>query len=407
MAVELRMPNLGMAMDEGKLSAWHVKEGQPVKQGQVVAEIESEKVAYEIESPADGVVGTILVAVDAVVPVGTTLVVIDDAGASGAVPATVQPDLPAARVPDEPTAPAAGRGAPRTLRQGRLSPRARKLAESLGVDPAGLIGTGVDGMVVEDDVRKAAAAGEAEVPFVLQPLTLMRRTIAQRMTASAHEAPHFYLAVDVDAGALLRYREANTSRLAAQTGIKLTITDLLAWLTARTLSSHRALNASYAPDGVRQWREVNLALAVAVEDGLAVPVIRRAHAIALADLMRARMDLVERARAGRLRAGDVAGGTFTLSNLGGFGIDFFSSILNAGQAGILSAGALRERPAVVKGELAVRPLMTLGLTIDHRVSDGAGGARFLADLRGRIEQLDEGDEAGVRPAAEGAISCKQ
>jgi pyruvate dehydrogenase E2 component (dihydrolipoamide acetyltransferase) len=138
---------------------------------------------------------------------------------------------------------------------------------------------------------------------------------------------------------------------------------------------------------VREWSEVNLALAVAVENGLAVPVIRRADASSLGDLMRARIDLVERARAGKLRAGDVAGGTFTLSNLGGFGIDFFSSILNAGQAGILSVGALRDKPAVVTGELVIRPIMTLGLTIDHRVSDGAGGAQFLAALKTRIEQL--------------------
>lgn len=397
MSVELRMPSLGMAMDEGKLSAWLVKEGDQVRRGQVVAEIEAEKVAYEIEAPADGTVGPLLVAVDDVVPVGTTLVLIEGADA----PAEPSGRAEQAQPPVQAAAPSAAvAGTPVAARPGRrLSPRARKLAESLGVDVASLSGSGADGMIVEEDIRRAAAAPQqrsarpatagGDSAFVLRPLTLMRRTIAERMSASAQEAPHFYLAVEVDGGALLRYRKAHGARLEAQSGVKLTVTDLLVWLTAQTLRAHRALNASYTPDGMREWQDVNLALAVALENGLAVPVIRRADASSLGELMRSRSDLVARARAGKLRADDVAGGTFTLSNLGGSGIDFFSSILNAGQAGILSVGALRDRPAVAAGELVVRPLMMLGLTIDHRVSDGAGGAAFLADLKARIERLDD------------------
>lgn len=394
MAVELRMPSLGMAMDEGKLSAWMVKAGDRVTRGQVVAEIESEKVAYEIEAPADGIVGALLVAVDEVVPVGTTLLVVE--GDGDAPPADVAPPAAecageagaGAEAPSRDAAPQPG------SRQQRLSPRARKLAQSLGVDLAAVIGTGPDGMVVEEDIRRAAGQADATVqpesmdaPFVLRPLTLMRRTIAERMTASAHEAPHFLLSVDVDGSALLAYRQAHAPRLQAQAGVQLTVTDILVRLTAQTLRAHPALNAAHAAEGVREFSEVNVALAIAVDDGLVVPVLRRADASALVDLMRARADLVERARAAKLRAGDVAGGTFTVSNLGAFGIDFFSSILNAGQAGILSVGALRERPAVVGGQLAVRPLMTLALTIDHRVADGATGARFLAALKERIEHL--------------------
>lgn len=394
MGVELRMPSLGMAMDEGKLSAWLVKEGDHVERGQAVAEIESEKVAYEIEAPATGFVGPILVAVGEVVPVGTPLVVIDEA--VGTEPPPVQPQAIQA-----------------AAREARLSPRARKLAENLGVDVATLRGSGADGMVVEEDIRRAAAslshqqpapaAQDANTRFVLRPLTLMRRTIAERMTASAREAPHFSLVVDVDGSALLRYRRAVAAELEAQTGARLTVTDLLVWLTAQTLRSQPALNASYSPDGLREWAEVHLALAVAVEDGLVVPVIRHADARPLAELVRARAELVTRARAGKLRAEDVADATFTLSNLGGLGIDSFTSILNAGQAGILSVGTLRERPVVADGQLVARPTMSIALTIDHRVTDGAGGARFLNELKDRIEQIGLEQEVHADHLQEGAM----
>jgi len=413
MPVELRMPALGMTMEEGRLVAWLVKEGDHVTRGQIVAEIESEKVAYEMESPADGVVGTILVAVDAVVPVGTPLVSILAPGESVEPAVRVGPDRPATHAPAQPGKVVAAQPAADTAKspgRRRLSPRAKKLAESLGVDASTLIGTGPDGTIVEEDIRQATTAvpqgrtvpAEVEAggtPFVLRPLTSMRRTIAERMTGSAREAPHFYLAAEVDGTALLRYRETHGPRLEAETGVKLTLTDLLLRLAARTLRVHRALNASYAPDGVREWDEVNLGLAVALEDGLVVPVIRRADARSVGDLMAARADVVARARAGKLRPDDVAGGTFTLSNLGGFGIDFFTSILNPRQAGIPSIGALRERPAVADGRVVARPAMMIGLTIDHRVTDGAGGARFLGDLKARIERasLDDQDVPAQGP----------
>ena len=373
MAAELRMPALGMTMEEGRVVAWRVKEGDEVARGQILLDIESEKVAYEMESPADGVVGRILVPADGVVPVGTLLVSILAPGEVSAAPAR------------------AG-GEPMEMRR-RLSPRARKLAESLGVDLSILVGTGPDGIIVEEDIRSAAARPAAsapapaprQTPFVLRPLTSMRRTIADRMAESARSAPHFFLAVEVDGSAFLGYRASHGSRLEAETGIKLTLTDLLLHVTARTLVAHRSLNASYTPEGVREWEEVNLGLAVAVDDGLVVPVVRGADRRPLGELMTARADLVGRARSRALRRDDLQGGTFTLSNLGAFGIDFFTSILNPSQAGILSVGTLSERPAVVGGAVVARPTMLIGLTIDHRVTDGAAGSRFLAELRARIE----------------------
>ena len=371
MAAELRMPALGMTMEEGRVVAWRAKEGDEVARGQILLDIESEKVAYEMESPADGVVGRILVPADGVVPVGTLLVSILAPGEVSAAPAR------------------AG-GEPMEMRR-RLSPRARKLAESLGVDLSILVGTGPGGIIVEEDIRSAAARRAAraraprQTPFVLRPLTSMRRTIADRMAESARSAPHFFLAVEVDGSAFLGYRASHGSRLEAETGIKLTLTDLLLHVTARTLVAHRSLNASYTAEGVREWEEVNLGLAVAVDDGLVVPVVHGADRRPLGELMTARADLVGRARSRALRRDDLQGGTFTLSNLGAFGVDFFTSILNPSQAGILSVGTLSERPAVVGGAVVARPTMLIGLTIDHRVTDGVAGSRFLAELRARIE----------------------
>ncbi|MBI4591068.1 MAG: 2-oxo acid dehydrogenase subunit E2 [Candidatus Rokubacteria bacterium] len=390
MPVELRMPGLGMTMEEGTVIAWLVKEGDQVSRGQVIVQIESEKVAYDLEAPADGVIGKILVPAEGVVPVGTPLVLILGPGETGE--ATVQP-APQAAEAQRPQ-PLGRQAGERPDRQ-RLSPRARKLAEELGVNASTLVGSGPGGSVVEKDIREAARGGTGRAavaesipvqpPFTVHPLTSMRRTIADRMAASAREAPHFFLAVEVDASALLHCREAQGARLKAETGVELTISDFLLRLTAQLLAKHRALNASYFPDGIRQWHEVNLGLAVAVEDGLVVPVIRRADRRSLGELMVARSDLVGRARARKLTLDDLQGGTFTLSNLGHLGIDFFTSILNPPQGGILSVGAIREHPAVVGGQVVVRPRMVVGLTIDHRVTDGAAGARFLGDLRSRAE----------------------
>jgi pyruvate dehydrogenase E2 component (dihydrolipoamide acetyltransferase) len=396
-AVELRMPGLGMTMEEGRIVAWRVNEGDQVARGQILVEIESEKVAYEVEAPADGIVGKILAPVDAVVPVGAVLVSIRTPGtvsatvAETAVTPTAGTAVPAR--PGEASAPAGVAVAPTETRR-RLSPRARRLAENLGVDFSTVVGTGPDGTIVEEDIRAAAQAGPARpaakpvtepTPSELRPLTPMRRTIAERMAESARSAPHFFLAVEVDGSAVLAYRALHGPRLEAETGIKPTLTDLLLYVTAQTLVGHPSLNASYTPEGIREWRTINLGLAVALDDGLIVPVIHGTERKSLGELVACRADLVARARARTLGLGDLRGGTFTFSNLGALGIDFFTSILNPPQAGIVSVGMLTERPVVVGGSVVARPTMHLGLTIDHRVTDGAAGARFLAELRARIE----------------------
>lgn len=382
-------------MEEGRVVAWRVKQGDAVIRGQVLLEIESEKTAYEMESPADGVVGRILVLDDTVVPVGTQLCSILSNDDAGEVP---EPATQPAAVAPQPTV-VAHATAPNKPRP-RASPRARKLAETLGVDIATVTASGPDGMISENDVRAAAqatapasTAAEAglDAAFTLRPLTSMRRAIAERMTESVRGAPHFFLAVEVDGTALLACRAARASQFAAETGTRLTLTDLLVVIAAGTLVRHRALNAWFTGDGIREWNTVDLGLAVALDDGLIVPVIRDADRKTLAEIVPLRADLVARAQAGKLARHEVEAGTFTLSNLGALGVDFFTSILNPPQAGILSIGRLAERPAAVNGTVVVRPSMIVGLTIDHRVTDGAAGARFLADLRARIETATLGE----------------
>jgi pyruvate dehydrogenase E2 component (dihydrolipoamide acetyltransferase) len=272
------------------------------------------------------------------------------------------------------------------------------------VNVESLAGTGPDGTVVEKDIREVAARGaparessSGEVPFTLRALTSMRRTIAVRMSQSAREAPHFFLAAEVDGSALLAWRDEHARRLEAESGVPLTITDLLVAATARALLAHPPLNAAWSPDGIRQWDGEPRARGGRGRwaDG-AGHSPRRPQA--LAGLMRERHDLVTRARPGSSSLGDLEGGTFTLSNLGAFGIDFFTSILNPPEAGILSIGTLRERAVVVDGRVVARPTAFVGLTIDHRVTDGAAGARFVQDFKARVERTYRGADpsrAGV------------
>ncbi len=391
MTMRVTMPSLGMTMEEGRVVHWRVKEGEAIARGQVLVDIESEKTAYEVESPTDGIVEKILVASDAVVPVGTALCSLVAHGA---------PVADGKRQEESGTETASAQSSLSSAARRRMSPRARRLAEELGVDVAHIAARNPDGVIQEEDIlaaQKTASAQKAapspapagsfdvESRFELRPLTAMRRVTAERMVESARNAPHFYLAVEMDGSALLNYQREHGARLATETETKLTITDLLVAVTARTLMQHRALNASYTPEGIREWNSVDLGLAVAVDGGLIVPVIRGAEGRSLAEVMLCRADLVARARNGKLAHADVELGTFTLSNLGALGVDFFTSILNPPQAAILSIGTLIERPCAVGGAVVVRPTMLVGLTIDHRVADGAAGARFLADLRRRIE----------------------
>lgn len=379
MSHEIRMPSLGMAMDEGQVVVWHVKPGDTVRAGQVVLDIESEKTTAEIETPVEGVVGALLVEVGATVPVDTVLVRIGD-GADDARKADAAPVAkPVAAVAPVAAHPSGERSA--------ASPRARKLAHDLGVDLSKLTGTGPGGSIVEADIRAAASkAPGAGDGYVLRPLSPVAKRVAERTAESARTAPHFFVSSDIDASALERCHGALKG--------KATINDLILWAAARALPSHPLLNSSYADGGLHEWKDVHLGIVAATDDGLVAPVIRKASTLSLETLVNTRADLIGRARAGKLSPDDMLGGTFSVSNLGGFGVERFNSILNRGQSAILSVGAIKKKPAVVNGTLGIGAVMALTLTVDHRVVDGVAAAKFLGDLGKRLETMTvEGLEA--------------
>jgi len=368
MEFELKMPALGMTMDEGRVVQWHAREGQTVAKGDVLLEIEAEKASFEVEAPADGTVTRILHGADAVVPVGTVLATLISAEAEAATTSAVSA----------------------SSRSIRATPLAKRLARLQGVDLAGAVGSGPRAIVVAKDVPAAGSAAPPsvaadETPFVLRPLTPMRRTIAKRMAQSVESAPHFHLACKIGADALVRFREANIAAIRSETGVELTYTDLLLAATGRVLVGHRHLNATFTEQGIKEWRRINVSLAVEVEGGLIAPVLKDVDQLNLPELVQTRATAVARARAGQTTAEDMRGGTFGLSNLGAYGIDFFTSILIPGQTGMLSVGAIQDGAVVMAGQIVARKEMMIGLAIDHRAVDGAAGAAFLRDLRARIE----------------------
>jgi pyruvate dehydrogenase E2 component (dihydrolipoamide acetyltransferase) len=359
MPADVIMPALGMAQETGKVLRWLKAEGDEVAKGEPLLEIETDKVTVEVESPSAGRLAGISAAEGDDVPVGGRIAFVLAAGESLPVPAPVS-----AAAPTRPR-PAA-------------SPKARRLAAEQGIDVASLEGSGPGGAVVAADVAALHGDGKPAAP----PGRL-RRLTAERTTESWRTVPHFYLRRDVDASAL----EEQRTTLRAQPGLEhVTHTDLLVKLAAEALRRHPQVNATWSGGMPLPANRVNVAVAIAVADGLVAPVVHDADRLSLADTVSRRVELVEAARSGRLRPEDVTGGTFTISNLGMYGVDSFDAIVNAPQAAILSVGRIVERIVPVDGRPAVRPVVQLGVSFDHRVVDGARGAEFLATLASLVEE---------------------
>ncbi len=390
MATKIGMPNLGHTMEAGTVVQWLKQEGETVARGEPLAEVESDKVVFTIEAPASGVLLRVIVPANATVKVGHVLGYVGEPGEPvPEVDAAPQP-LPVAS-PGIP-APPLPAAAPRPSGPGerpRISPLARRLAQEHGLDPEQLPGSGPRGSVTQEDVL-AAVAAHAQPPAVRtpaapavaerRPLRAMRRTIAQRMTQSWQQAPQVTQMLEVNMSAAEHYRQ----------GRDLSVNDLILAAAARALVEFPQLNAALVDDSIEVYADVNIGLAVALDDGLVTPVVRGADRLSLAELNRQRRGLVDKATAGRLELGDMADGTFTITNLGSEGIRFFTPILNPPQAAILGMGQMARSAAVVDGRLEVRPLMGLSLTFDHRVVDGLPAARFLARIKSLLE-----DPAGL------------
>lgn len=391
------LPKLGATMEEGVVGRWLKSVGESVRKGEALFEVQTDKVNMEVEAAADGVLARILCEAGRTAKVAEVIGIIAAPGEkleAVPAPAGASPTPAAGRAVPFPAAVAAGASRLSEAEAGgRLfsSPAARRLAGELGVDLAssGLRGTGPDGRIVEKDVRRyheeKGAGGPRAAPAApnLVPLTPARRITAQRMAESARTVPHFYLTVDVRAQALASLREKLLA--SAPDGVRISYTDLIVRAVARALRKHPLLNASWADGQVRMNMDIHVGVAMAAKDGLRVPVIQRADTLAPAEVSRRRGELEARAGEGRLALGDLEGGTFTVSNLGMYGIDAFQAIITPPQAAVLAVGRIAERAVAENGQVAARPMLTLTLGVDHRVCDGADAARFLQELRGVLE----------------------
>ncbi len=379
MSADVIMPMLGMAQETGKVIRWLKQDGEQVTKGEPLLEVETDKVTVEIEAPADGTLAAVSATDGTEVPVGTVIALVL---AEGEVAPVADPETRVVREVEAVAAAPAAAGEPTLPPRRRLaSPKARRLAEARGVDLATLVGSGPSGAVVardlEESQQSAPSSGDSfEVGTVW-------RVMAERTQRAWQEVPHFFLSRDVDASRLASWRAAARQRPGNE---EVTHTDLLVKIAAEALRRHPRVNASWRDGAIAAGAGINVAIAVATEQGLVAPVVHAADRLGLGAVSARRREIADAARAGRLRPEDVQGGTFTISNLGMYGVDGFQAIVNAPQAAILAVGRIAERPWALSGELVVRPVLTLSVSFDHRVVDGARGAEFLDTLASLVEE---------------------
>ena len=419
MATEIKLPRLGQGMESGTIVKWLKSEGEPVEKGEPLYELDTDKVTQEVEADASGFLLKIAVT-EGEVPVGRTIAVIGEqgedvaaepaqagsAGVSGdGIPDGAEEEGSRGPARDEERrqgreatterSPPAGRQVDAAGGRIKASPLARRIARERGIDLAAVAGTGPEGRVVAEDVERAAAtAAPTPAPVRAEPLAVadeveleelssMRKTIARRLT-EAWQAPVFQLGVSVD----MERAQAVRAKLVElhSEGAKPTLSDLLTKVCAAALMRHRAVNALYRDTAIELHATANVGIAVAIPKGLVVPVIRSAERRSVQEIADARAELVDRARNGRLQQADLDGGTFTISNLGMFGIERFIAVLNPPQAAILAVGSVEDKVVAVDGRPTVRPRMELTLTCDHRAVDGATGAQFLTTVKAFLEE---------------------
>ena len=388
MAISVVMPALEMAQETGKLLTWRKKEGERVTKGEPLLEIETDKAIVEVEAPGDGILAGITADAGAVVPVGQTIAWLVAPGEKP--PAMAVTAAPAARASSGPQRTSAAAAVQATEQRvavaPQISPKARRLAKELGVDISKIRGTGHEGTITSEDVQTLAQGEGADAPPGMELLSQVGRLMAERTTQSWSSVPHFFLVRDVDCGELVAAQTRFSQEMEKTHDAAPTITDVLISLLAKVLVKHTRMYSSWTGEGIRSNPEINVSVAMAVNDGVVGAVIHKANTAKLAQISTLRRELTERARAGRLRPADITGGTFTLSNLGMYRVDAFSAIITPPQAAILAVGSISDRVVPVDGKPAIRPMMTMTLSSDHRVVDGARAAEFLSDLADAIRE---------------------
>jgi len=411
MATEVKMPKLGLTMVDGEVIEWRKKEEDAVEKEDILLVIETEKVTYDVESPASGILAGIAVQVGETVPVGTVLAYILESGETLAevpeVPKEEEDRTPSSEVPALDSAAIATQPKEREetapIQKGKIkiSPLARKIAKEHGLDISEITGTGPEGRIVKKDVLMAVEEAKGKpVPTetVVEPvveeaqpskvemvqLTGMRRTIANRMTQS-FKTPHFWSEIQVDASKLKEIRDEMIPLIEKETGLRLTYTDLIVKAVSRALESFPNINSQWTDDGIVMCKEINVGIATSIDAGLIVPVINQANKMSLAEITRRRSDVVTRGRDGKLGPDEMSGSTITITNLGMAGIERGNPIINPPEASILNISSIKKRPFVINDEIV--PVLSVNITIgiDHRVLDGFIAAEFLNRLRELIE----------------------
>ncbi|HEU5299642.1 MAG TPA: dihydrolipoamide acetyltransferase family protein [bacterium] len=394
------MPKMGDAMTEGKVLTWRKQVGDPVKTGEPIAEIETDKVNVDIEAEDSGTLLEIVVPAGQSAAVGARIAVIGAPGAKTERPAAAPPASAArpaahAQAPPPP-APRAAQTAPADAARVKASPLARRLAEEHGLDLARIPGSGPEGRITKEDVESALAArpaasiapgaapGDGGPEYTDETPSRMRTTIARRMVESKQQVPHFYITAEVAMDEALRARQQLNA--ARDDGRKVTVNDLIVRAVALSLRRFPNLNGAYVDGKIRRFRRINIALAIALPDGLIAPVLRDCDRKPVAQISDETKALAERARAGHLRPQDYEGGTFTISNLGMFDfVESFIAIVNPPHAGILAVGAAQMRPVVRGGQLTAATVMKVTISADHRVTDGAEAAQFIGEVKRMLE----------------------
>ena len=419
MATSVVMPALEMAQETGKLVSWKKNEGEQVKKGEILLEVETDKAVVEIEAASDGVLAGVTAKVDDVVPVGQVIAWLLKAGES--VPAASSaPQMTGRKMDSAPAAAAAAAvveapSAPVSVAGAKISPKARRLAREHGVDISRVRGSGSGGEILADDILKAAkapapapsayaappaapaAAARPTSPPSAAPsawsdtgvVSSIGRIMAERTTQSWTQVPQFYVTRAVDAANLNASRARRVPEVERSHGVKPTHTDILVAAVARSLRHFPRMNGSWNNGAIAMHAEVNVALAMAVEHAVVTAVIKNADTLALGDIARERKGLTERARANRLTPADIQGATFTISNLGMMEVDAFTAIIVPPQAGILAVGAIKDQVVASGGFIGIKPMMNLTLTSDHRVIDGARAAEFLNDVVAGLTDPDK------------------
>jgi len=393
MPVDIVMPKLGLTMTEGLIVEWKKKEGDEVQKGEVLFVLETEKVTYEVEAPEDGTLGKIVVQEQETVPVGAVVAYLLKPGESAADLTDAPAVAPAAEETaielkaETPAAPAADAPVDKRI---RATPLARKIAGEYGIDISTITGTGPSGRIVREDVEKgkeAIALKPSETPSEekLVKFTGMRRAIAKNMLTSKTEAALAYMGNSVDATKIQELRETLLSYVEKKHGVRVTITDIMMKITGAAIREHPVINTRWTDKGILYLEDVHMGMAMALDNGLIVPVIRNINKKGIGQIAMDRVELIAKGREGRYTPDDIKGGTFTLSAMGMFGLENFSAIVNQPESAILAVAAIMDKPVALNGEVVIRPMMNFTLTYDHRTIDGAEAGKFCRTLKEMIE----------------------